>query len=205
MNSPSVPSASPPRKTDEFPSASKQSATAKVKKTPVAKVPCTPFCDSKIPCPKHHDLIVSLMNCNDHLGPKSNLLAFQQCVKRCINDGWDKDDIVPDESEDLRFPLVHLACAFAKCSALDWLIEYGFDPHVKSETTGQFALQRGIVGICRARHKGTHKELIPKIKRFITKLKKQLMFHDDVNGDTPLHTAAAMLTSVDLKPQFFEV
>lgn len=193
------------KKNDGLPDIAKPPTPAKGKKSQSNKSLCTPFCDPKIPCPKHHDLIVALMNCSDHLGAKSNLVAFQQCVIRCIDAGWDKDDVVADASEDLRFPLVHLACAFAKCSALDWLISYGFDPHVKSETTGQFALQRGIVGICRAKHRGTHKELIPKMKRFIIALRKQLMFHDEINGDTPLHTATVMLSSVDLKPQFFEV
>lgn len=199
---------SPSRLSDHLPTMAKSVPTAtkpKPRKITVTRHPCTPFCDAKVECPKHHDLVLTLMNCNDCPGAKSNILTFQKCVIKCIDEGWNKNDVVPDPSEELRFPLVHLACAFGKCLALEWLLQYGFDPNVKSETTGQFALQRGIVGMYRSKHKVTTKEIMPKLKRMMTAMPKQLMFHDEVNGDTPLHTAAVMLTSIDQKSQFFQV
>ena len=177
----------------------------KAKKATVAKRPCTPFCDATAECPKHHDLVLTLMNCNDCPGAKSNLLPFQKCVIKCIDEGWDKNDVVPDPSEELRLPLVHLACALARCLALEWLLQYGFDPNVKSETTGQFALHRAVCGMHRSRTKVSARELIPKLNRMMTAMPKQLMFHDEVNGDTPLHTAAILLTSLHSKSQYFQV
>ena len=179
-------------------------ATPKPKK--VTKLPCTPFCDSKVECPlKHHDLVLTLMNCNDSPGAKSNILQFQKCVVKCIDEGWDKNDVVPDPSEELRLPLVHLACTFAKCLALEWLLQYDFNPNVKSETTGQFALHRAMCGMYRSKIKVSAKELIPKLNRMMTAMPKQLMFHDEINGDTPLHMAANLLTSLDSKSQYFQV
>ncbi len=180
-------------------------ATAKSKPKKVTKHPCTPFCDAKVECPKHHDLVLTLMNCNDCQGAKSNILHFQKCVVKCIDEGWDKNDVVPDPSEELRLPLVHLACAFAKCSALEWLLQYGFDPNVKSETTGQFALHRAVCAMYRSKTKVSAKELIPKLNRMMTAMPKQLMFHDEIHGDTPLHIAAALLTNLDSKSQYFQV
>ena len=177
----------------------------KTKKVSATKNSCTPFCDGKVECPKHHELVLTLINCNDCPGAKSNLLQFQKCVVKYIDEGWDKNDVVPDPSEGLRLPLMHLACAMARCLAIEWLIDYGFDPNVKSESTGQFALHRAICGMYRSRTKFSTKELIPKLNRMMSSMPKQLMFHDEVNGDTPLHTAAIMLTSLDSKSQFFQV
>ena len=195
-----------PRLPDHLPTMANSVPTmSKPKPKKLTKHPCTPFCDAKVECPKHHDLVLTLMNCNNCQGAKSNIIQFQKCVVKTIDEGWDKNDVVPDPSEELRLPLVHLACAFAKCSALEWLLQYGFNPNVKCETIGQYAMHRAISGMYRSKNKVSAKELIPKLNRIITAMPKQLMFHDEVNGDTPLHIAAALLTSLDSKSQYFQV
>ena len=196
-----------PRLPDHLPTMANSGTPTMAKPKPkrITRHPCTPFCDAKTDCPKHHDLVLTLMNCNDCPGAKSNILQFQKCVVKCIDEGWDKNDVVPDPSEELRLPLVHLACAFAKCLALEWLLQYGFNPNVKSETTGQYAMHRGISAMYRSKVKVSAKELTPKLNRMINAMPKQLMFHDEINGDTPLHTAAYLLTTLDSKSQYFQV
>ncbi|XP_028391647.1 uncharacterized protein LOC114516386 [Dendronephthya gigantea] len=193
-----------PRLLDKLPTMAQSPPSSTKPKSRITRHPCTPFCDAKVECPKHHDLVLTLMNCNNCAGAKSNILQFQKCVIRYIDEGWDKDDVVPDPSEELRFPLVHLACGFGKSSALDWLIQYGFEPNLKSESTGQFPLHCAIRGLHRSKTKTTSKELVAKLKRIMTILPKQLLFHDEVNGDTPLHTAAVLLTTMDQKFQYFQ-
>ena len=190
---------------DNLPTMASSSPTSTKSKSKITRHPCTPFCDAKVECPKHHDLVLTLMNCNNCAGAKSNILQFQKCVIRYIDEGWDKNDVVPDPLEELRFPLVHLACAFGKSSALDWLLQYGFDANVKSESTGQFGLHCAIRGLHRSKMKVTSKDLVARLKRLMSILPKQLLFHDEVNGDTPLHTAAILLTSLDQKSQYFQV
>lgn len=170
-----------------------------------AKYPCTVFCDPKGECPKHHELVLTLTNCNDCLGERSNILQFQKCVVKCIDEGWDKHDVVPDPTQKLRLPLVHLACAMGKCQALEWLLQYGFNPNVKCQSTGQFPLHRAICDMYRTGAKFSASKVIPKLNRMMNAMPKQLVFHDEINGDTPLHVAATLLTTLDSKSLYFQV
>lgn len=183
-------------------SSSNEGSRSKSKKT--IKHPCTPLCDSRAECPKHHDLVLTLISSNDCQGTKSNIIQFEKCVVKYIEEGWEKNDVVPDPSEDLRLPLIHLACAFGRCVALEWLLSYGFDQNVKS-STGQFALHSALSGLYRSRTKVSSSKLVPKLNRIITALPKQLAFHDEINGDTPLHTAVNKLKTLESKSHFFQV
>ena len=89
---------------------------------------CTPFCDGKKPCNPHHELLVALMNCSDQRCASkkyANMEQFQKTVKKCIKNGWKREDDVPDSNPGYQFPLIHWSCVLGKCEATQWLIENG--------------------------------------------------------------------------------
>lgn len=67
-------------------------------------------------------------------------LDFKRCLDRLLESNWDMNSDVPDPLNQLRYPVVHLCCLFGKPTALEFLINRGFDPSVKSSRTGETAL-----------------------------------------------------------------
>ena len=93
----------------------------------MAKKVCTPFCDPKKPCPKHHDLLVAALNCSDRRDQSANAAFehFQTTVKDYLKKGWKMDEDVPDPSRNYRYPLLHWVAVLGKCRALEWMINFG--------------------------------------------------------------------------------
>ncbi|XP_032239179.2 uncharacterized protein LOC116619003 [Nematostella vectensis] len=87
----------------------------------------------------HHPLVVALLKVSTGITSGSvdvGLESFKSVVSKHLQEGWCANSNVKDQDENLQFPLLHLACMFGKCSAVDWLInEAEFDPTVKSHRT----------------------------------------------------------------------
>lgn len=90
----------------------------------MSKKVCTPFCNERSPCPKHHDLLIALLNCSDTKA-RLSMDKFESTVKAYMKKGWNKDDDIPDTVETYRFPLIHWASVLGKCSTLEWLLFNG--------------------------------------------------------------------------------
>lgn len=93
----------------------------------MARKTCTPFCDTKKTCPKHHDLLLAVVNSSDgsHTSEKASLEQFKETVKAHLKKGWKTDDAIPDPVRNFRFPLLHWAGVLGKCKAMEWMISFG--------------------------------------------------------------------------------
>ena len=93
----------------------------------MAKKTCTPFCDNKKACPKHHDLLLTLINCSDRKNQEANACfeEYQSTVKAYLKKGWNVNDAIPDPVRNYRFPLLHWAGVMGKTRALEWMINFG--------------------------------------------------------------------------------
>ena len=93
----------------------------------MARKTCTPFCDNKKTCPKHHDLLLTLINCSDRKNQEANACfeEYQSTVKAYLKKGWNVNDAIPDPVRNYRFPLLHWAGVMGKTRALEWMINFG--------------------------------------------------------------------------------
>ena len=173
---------------------------------PVAVVwrKCTPFCDKNTQCPEHHEILQAIVNCTDQLGHLSNLDVLKSCLEKHESLGWAKNDDVPDPVLGNRLPLIHWAAALGKCNAMEWMLNSGFDPKITVSGVGENALHRAVLFLYKSRPKFTTKELRPKFKKICTLLTQCLAMPDNVNRDTPLHTAATMLLNSGSRLMFFQ-
>ena len=166
---------------------------------------CTPFCEKSVDCPEHHELLQAIVNCTDQLGHLSNLEILKNCVEKYESLGWDKNDDIPDPVISNRYPLVHWAASLGKCNALEWMVHNNFDKCVTVTGLGENALHRSVLCLYKSRSKFTVKELKPKFTKIVSLLSPLLSMSDDVNRDTPLHTAASMLLNTDVRVGFFQM
>lgn len=91
----------------------------------MARKTCTPFCDRKKDCPKHHDLLLAVIGCSDMRDKRGNLKEFEDTVKSFLKKGWKREDEIPDPVKNYRFPLLHWAGVLGKCRAMEWMIKNG--------------------------------------------------------------------------------
>eukprot|EP00795_Rhopilema_esculentum_P012183 gene12183-2801_t len=166
---------------------------------------CTPFCEKSVDCPEHHELLQAIVNCTDQLGHLSNLEILKNCVEKYESLGWEKNDDIPDPVISNRYPLVHWAASLGKCNALEWMVHNNFDKCVTVTGLGENALHRSVLCLYKSRSKFTVKELKPKFTKIVSLLSPLLSMSDDVNRDTPLHTAASMLLNTDVRVGFFQM
>ncbi|XP_022779587.1 uncharacterized protein LOC111321069 isoform X2 [Stylophora pistillata] len=164
----------------------------------MARNTCTPFCDKRKPCPKHHDLLVAILECSDMRDKRGKMDEFEETVKSFLKKGWKRDEEIPDPVKNYRFPLLHWAGVLGKCRAMEWLIKNGFDPTVRSSDTQETALHRCILCL----HYSNIRRLVDKTKIMIHLLKDCLHLQDKAL-QTPLHAAAIKLLSGN-KVDFYE-
>lgn len=91
----------------------------------MARKMCTPFCDTKKTCPKHHDLLLAVIACSDMRDKRGNMQEFEDTVKNFLKKGWKREDEIPDPVKNYRFPLLHWAGVLGKCRAMEWMIKNG--------------------------------------------------------------------------------
>ncbi|EDO41584.1 predicted protein [Nematostella vectensis] len=169
----------------------------------MAKISCTPFCDSKKPCPKHHELLVSLLNYAER-GPNCDYSQqnFEKVLSANLKNGWRKDDVVPDPVKEFQFPLIHWATVLGKAKAIELLIQKGFNPAIQAEETKETALHRFVLCLNHLALGPAHKISPRKINIIISCLESCLTLRDS-DGDTPLLVAAKTLVA-GRKPIYFE-
>ena len=165
---------------------------------------CTPFCDKSVECPEHHEMLQAVVNCTDQLGHLSNLDVLKNCIEKYQTLGWDKNDDLPDPVASNRLPLIHWAASLGKCNALEWMINSGFNSRITVVGSGENALHRTILYLYKSRPKFTTKELKPKFRKICALLANLMSIPDELNNDTPLHTAATMLVNSESRLVFFQ-
>lgn len=151
---------------------------------------CTPFCDPKKTCPKHHDLLIGVINCSDRKDSEANVCFeyFKSTVKAHRKKGWNINDVIPDPVRNYRFPLVHWAGVMGKVRALEWMINFGFDVTVRSVDSQETALHRSVLCL----HFSNTRRNTEKVKQMVHLLKDCLPLQDKAL-QTPLHAAATKL------------
>ena len=116
----------------------------------------TPLCAKNCNV-RHHDVIMALQAVAPKFSSSSsssltaavisgslrvtrgnNKEDFKKHVQKLVSKGWHKNQNVPEPSNDLRLPLLHLASMFGKHEIVEWLLnEEGYDARlrtVQSET-----------------------------------------------------------------------
>lgn len=161
----------------------------------MAKKMCTPFCDPKKACPKHHDLLLSLLNCSEKRDRNANVSFehFQNTVRAFVSKGWNLNDDVPDPCQKCQYPLLHWVSVLGKCRLMEWMIDFGFNATVCSSATRQTALHRCVLYLHYSYRRARH--LTNRINKTVHMLKDCLLLQDSAM-QTPIHAAAQeMLTS----------
>ena len=83
----------------------------------------------------HHDLVTALFMDGRCIRAKIQRLgdlptALKERIERAKKDGWDQDSEIPDPLEEMRNPLLLLACAFGKTAIVEGLLRDDFYPRV---------------------------------------------------------------------------
>lgn len=146
----------------------------------------------------HHDLLSALLG-GDQRGTSS--IQLVKCVETHVNNGWSKDSDVPDQSEQLRQPLLFLAAAFGKRRFLELLMQLGFDVSVRNR-----AGETVIHGAVRLLYKCyictywiTKKNLLDAIISIMITRNSYLILSKDNQNQTALHVAARILAETSPK------
>ncbi|KAL9974856.1 hypothetical protein ACROYT_G011952 [Oculina patagonica] len=164
----------------------------------MARKMCTPFCDRKKDCPKHHDLLLAVIACTDMRDKRGNMQEFEDTVQSFLKKGWKRDEEIPDPVKNYRFPLLHWAGVLGKCRAMEWMIKNGFSTTVRSSDTQETALHRCILCL----HYANIRRLYEKIRQMINMLKDCLSLQDKAL-QTPIHSAATKLIT-GIKSEYYE-
>ena len=140
----------------------------------------------------HHELLSALLG-GDQRGACS--IQLTKFIETYVNKGWSKDSDVPDESEELRQPLLFLAAAFGKRKFLELLFQLGFSVSVRNRDGETI-----IHGAVRLLYKCylctywiTKKNLLDALISIITTHNPRIILWQDNRCQTPLHVAARSL------------
>ena len=154
----------------------------------------TIFCDDDCTF-THHDILLAMVTSKRN--DQKSFGKFKDCVRRELASGWNRNGNIPDEAEFFRFPLVHWTAVYGKLSALQWIIEEGFDVEV-TNTQGETALHRLVE--CQAHERavdpragrgrryslGSIIQVFSKVLNIITGKSPQLLLrYDYVDRNTP--------------------
>ena len=171
----------------------------------------TPFCEDACAI-KHHDLVAAL--CVNWRYVRSFRIhqpgilppVLTEAIESSKLLGWDKDSVVPDPMEELRYPLLYLACAFGKGGILEGLLQHDFNPCVVNQR-GETALhgaarhlyntgtssRKEVIGKNVCTKKG-REEVFFSIVSLLTKYYPRLLAFKDNSGLTAFHLCAMKIT-----------
>lgn len=165
----------------------------------------TPICGQDCSV-RHHDLISSMFrgrSCTSapippipHDGDLP--VALHQSIESAKLSGWDQYTDVPDPLEELRCPLLLLACAFGKTRIVKALLQKNFDPRVinKYGETALHYIAQNLwsykVAPCGGAELATRKALesFERIVEVLTALDPKILAMKDDSGRTSLHVLA---------------
>lgn len=109
----------------------------------------TPLCAKNCNV-RHHDVITALQAVAPKFSSSSSVTAavisgplrvtrgnnkedFKKHVQKLVSKGWNKHENVPEASNDLRLPLLHLASMFGKHEIVEWLLnDEGYDANLRT-------------------------------------------------------------------------
>lgn len=168
----------------------------------------TPFCEDTCVI-KHHDLVAALcVNWRYVRIHQPGILppVLTEAIESTTLSGWDKNGDVPDPLEELRCPLLYLACAFGKSGIVEGLLRHNFDPCVVNQH-GETALhgaarhlyntgtssRKEKIGKNVSTKKG-REEVFFSIVSLLTKYNPRLLAFKDNSGFTAFHLCATNIT-----------
>ncbi len=161
----------------------------------------TPFCPNKCNL-SHHDLVVAMFldgRCaNARIQRSGDLpLALKKLIESAKLSGWDQDSDIPDPLEELRSPLLFLACAFGKIGIVKGLLRNNFNPRAVNQH-GETALHFAQTHFNKAAVFGgkltkytDREEAFQRILDILTDYHPKILAATDNNGRTVFHVAAA--------------
>lgn len=174
-------------------------------------------------CPKncnirHHDVVTALQAVAPKFSSSAAILSgplrvtrgnnkedFKKHVYKLASKGWSKNNNVPEPSEDLRLPLLHLASMFGKHEIVDWLLnDENYDANLRTEKTNETALHLvarhlyTALSACESRLENMSiTAKVANFERIVSLLveKEVTLFwaKDCLNRDTPFHVLARQL------------
>ncbi|KAL9981714.1 hypothetical protein ACROYT_G010456 [Oculina patagonica] len=123
-------------------------------------------------------------------------VALKQRIESAKLSGWDQNSDIPDPLEELRCPLLFLACAFGKTEIVKALLQNNFDPRVVNqhgETALHFAARHlwthyASSLLCHKTTKGF--ESFERIVKLLTDCDLKILAMKDNSGRTALHVLA---------------
>lgn len=166
----------------------------------------TPFCGSNCEL-SHHDLVTALFTDGRYaisrIERSGDLpVALKQAIDCAKLSGWDQNCFIPDPLEQLRYPLLFLACVFGKFAIVEGLLRNSFSPRVSNQD-GETALHFAA----RHFHKNKttanfgRKAAFEKTMNILTDYDPKILAVKDKNGRTALHTSASNIFELRGKRQ----
>ena len=166
----------------------------------------TPFCPKECII-SHHDLIVTMFtdgrSANGRIQRSGELpIALKQSIECAKLSGWDQNSVIPDAFNELKRPLLFLACGFAKTAIVEGLLRSNFDPKIQNDN-GETALHFAANHICKAvfvtkgkltRYKD-REDAFERILHLLTDFHPKILAIEDNNGRTALHVSTSNLLS----------
>ncbi|KAL9981720.1 hypothetical protein ACROYT_G010462 [Oculina patagonica] len=163
---------------------------------------------------EHHDLIVALCLDGRHVRGRIHYVgvlptALMEAIEYLKLQGWHIDSEIPDPLEELRCPLLYLACAFGKIGIVEGLLRHNFNPRVVNrhgETSLHGAVKHLYNAVPYTRQRksvepGTNvnihqrrEEAFFSILSLLTEFYPRILCSKDNRGFTALHLSATMVT-----------
>ena len=166
----------------------------------------TPFCRSNCDL-EHHDLVSALFTDGRHISAKIKRpgdlpTGLKERIETAKKAGWHQDSEIPDPSEELRCPLLLLACAFGKTGIVEGLLRNNFNPRVvnrRGETALHFAAMyfnkaAAFSGGKMVRNKD-REDGFERLLNVLTDHHPKILAARDNFGRTALHVSAANILS----------
>lgn len=173
----------------------------------------TPFCLDTCTL-KHHDLVAALCLDKRHNSARIHHLGvlptgLMKCIELLKLQGWDVDSEIQDPLEELRCPLLYLACAFGKIGIVEGLLRHNFNPRVVNRqgetalhgavrhlyTAGSFPRPRTSVEPGKNLSANRRREeAFFSLLSLLTKYYPRILASKDNSGFTALHLSATKIT-----------
>ncbi|KAL9981719.1 hypothetical protein ACROYT_G010461 [Oculina patagonica] len=162
----------------------------------------TPFCPSNCNL-SHHDLVAAMFMDGRYAGARIQRsgdlpIALMQRIESAKLSGWDQDSDIPDPLEELRCPLLFLACAFGKTGIVKGLLRNNFNPRAVNQH-GETALHFAQTHLNKAAAFSSGKlvrikdreEAFDVILDILTDYHPKILAAKDKDSRTVFHVAAA--------------